>query len=619
MIEVIRNLLVENKYEEAAALAEKEIHRIEAEELLVQQSDLYNELVSLRITANTLAKKTDDLVHYTTWKQKYPHTESIEFASGNTIILTDKNITFVPSDAYINTTHIDKFFDYNQRSFSNTIMHELGKDELAMQIQNIGSYGEQKYYIISHPILSAPMSYNIPAVEGEKDINLDTLKSGLLNALIDAKVRGLDKISIAALGMETDPEEDKKEKLITTIADALEEFFNSSKREKIPEIVFPFITVSSYNAFRDLFMTYSEKGKFLSKCNAELNDTQNELRRILHTQDARLIKMIESLSYKLNTDINLLFLGESGTGKSYLAEELHRLSNRKDKPFKCLNCSQVTPEQLFTLVFGWGSKVFVGSPNGGESIFESAEGGTVFLDEIGYTDLKFQMSLLTLLDKGRYQKLGDKKDYQSDARLIFGTNKNLEKLIEDGAFLHDLYERLTSFGKYTMIPLRDRRGDIPEILVTELEKFNNNYCTNITYAPGALKYLISLNWPGNYRQLTSYVQKMFYDLSCRGDRVVTLELINEDPPRNYSFNSENKLDKLESILIDILKKWDYSTNGKFLDNMIKPILAKIYLQDLKGTYNKSDSNKILGLDGSHAGGTIDKLFERYKEINQSIS
>lgn len=617
MIEEIQKLISDKKYDEAAVLAEKEIHRIEVGDLITRLPDHYNELVGLRITANTLAKKTDDLVHYTTWKHNYPYTEKIEFASGNFITLIDENITFVRSDAYINTTHADKYFDYTQRSFSNTIMKELGKDELDLQIKNIEPNSEQHFYIISHPMLSAPKSYNIPAVESDGDINLETLKKGLINSLNDAKANGLNKISIAALGMETDPGDDKKEKIIKTIADALEEFFNSSKGEKIPEIVFPFITVSSYNAFRDTFISYSEKGKFISKVSSGLNDTQNELRRLLHTNDPQLIKMIELLSYIINENDKILFLGESGTGKSYLAEKLHNISNRKDNPFKITNCARITSDQLSTEVFGWGAKVFPDSPDGGQSIFEAADGGTAFLDEIGYTDIKFQKALLTFLDTSKYQKEGDKKDYQSNARLMFGTNQDLEKLVEEGSFLHDLYERLSSHRVYKLPPLRERRGDLTEILETELENFNKDRDTKITYAPDALTHLISLNWPGNYRQLSRYVQKMFYDLSCRGDRVVTMDLINENPPRNYSLNNENKFDRLESILVQMLKDWDYTKNGKFLENWVKPILAKIYLQDLNQTYNKSDSNKILGIDGDRAGSKLEQFYEKYKEITKS--
>jgi len=617
MIEEIRNLLSEKKYDEAAALAEKEIHRIEVGDLITRLSDFYNELVGLRIAAYALAKKTDDLVHYTTWKHKYPHTEKIEFASGNSVTLTDENITFVHSDAYINTTHAYKYFDYNQRSFSNTILKELGKDEIALQIQSIKQNQEQRFYIISHPTLSAPMSYNIPAVEGEGDINLESLKKGLINSLNDAKAKGLGKISIAALGMETNPWDDKKEQIIQTIADCLEEFFNSSKSNKIPEIVFPFITVSSYNAFRDVFTNYSEKGKCISRYNSELNDTQNILRRLLHTNDSQMLKIVKSLSYVINDDFNILFLGESGTGKSYLAEELHKLSNRKDKPFKSLNCTHVSHDQLATHVFGWAGKVYHGSPDGGKSIFEAADEGTVFFDEIGYTDISFQTSLLSFLDKGVYQKAGGKDDYKSTARLIFGTNKNLEELVEEGSFLPDLYERLTSYQTYKLPSLRERRGDLAEILETELEKFNNFRKTSITYAPDALTHLISLDWPGNYRQLSSYIQKKLYNLSCRGERCVTMDLINEDPPRKHSFNSENKLGKLESILIEMLRNWDYSKNGKYLENMIKPILAKIYLHDLKGTYNKSDSNKILGIDGQRAGSLLEQYYEKYREITKS--
>ena len=178
------------------------------------------------------------------------------------------------------------------------------------------------------------------------------------------------------------------------------------------------------------------------------------------TNVRRLIEQVAS------TDASVLILGESGTGKEVVARAIHELSNRKNKAFVPVNCGAIPGELLESELFGHEKGAFTGAISAHEGRFELAEGGTIFLDEIGDMPLQMQVKLLRVLQERQFERVGSNKPIKADVRVIAATHQNLEKMVAEKTFRQDLYYRLNVFPIDTP-PLRDRTDDIP-LLVQEL-------------------------------------------------------------------------------------------------------------------------------------------------------
>ena len=203
----------------------------------------------------------------------------------------------------------------------------------------------------------------------------------------------------------------------------------------------------------------------------------------------------------------LLIQGESGTGKELLARAIHRASPRRAKPFVAINCGAIPAELLESELFGHVKGAFTGATRDHPGLFQSAAGGTVFLDEIGDMPLPLQVKLLRVLQEGEVRPVGATETRAVDVRIVSATHRNLEEAIASGEFREDLYYRLNVVN-LTLPPLRERREDIPLLARHFLAALTEKYHRRIHgFAPDALDMLVAADWPGNIRQLNNVLEQ----------------------------------------------------------------------------------------------------------------
>lgn len=208
-----------------------------------------------------------------------------------------------------------------------------------------------------------------------------------------------------------------------------------------------------------------------------------------------------------DTDASVLILGESGTGKEVVARNLHYHSKRRDGPFVPVNCGAIPAELLESELFGHEKGAFTGAITSRAGRFELANGGTLFLDEIGDMPLPMQVKLLRVLQERTFERVGSNKTQSADVRIIAATHKNLESMIEVGAFREDLYYRLNVFP-IEMAPLRERVEDIPLLLNELISRMEHEKRGSIRFNSGAIMSMCRHAWPGNVRELANLVERM---------------------------------------------------------------------------------------------------------------
>ncbi len=209
-------------------------------------------------------------------------------------------------------------------------------------------------------------------------------------------------------------------------------------------------------------------------------------------------------------DMTVLLEAESGTGKEMYAQAIHNASPRKNEVFLAVNCAGFSKEILDSELFGYTEGAFTGARKGGKiGLFQAANGGTLFLDEIAEMDFAIQAKLLRALQERKIRPVGSVKEIDVDVRIICACNVNLEKRVEEGTFRQDLYYRINTFP-VRIPPLRDRREDIPPIVMSILNEMGEKLHRSIRVAPSAMEALMQYSWPGNVRELRNVVEFSAY-------------------------------------------------------------------------------------------------------------
>lgn len=205
-------------------------------------------------------------------------------------------------------------------------------------------------------------------------------------------------------------------------------------------------------------------------------------------------------------DISILILGESGTGKEVYAQAIHNASHRRNAPFMPINCSAISPNLLESELFGYSDGSFTGAKRGGRpGLLEAANGGTVFLDEIGDMDLQFQARLLRALQEAVVLPVGGRKERPIDVRILSATNKDIKAMTADGSFRLDLYYRIAPMT-LPLPPLRKRREDIPALIKFFLEQEGMHSLGGPVLTEQAMNLLLHYDWPGNIRELANVIK-----------------------------------------------------------------------------------------------------------------
>ena len=217
--------------------------------------------------------------------------------------------------------------------------------------------------------------------------------------------------------------------------------------------------------------------------------------------------VISQIELVAPTDANVLIHGESGTGKELVAREIHKHSSRKEKPLIKVNCATIPKELYESEFFGHVKGSFTGAVKDRIGRFEAADGGTIFLDEVGEIPFDLQSKLLRILQEGEYERLGEDNTRKVDVRIIAATNKDLQTEVTDKRFRDDLFYRLNVFP-IQIAPLKDRKADIQPLATHFAEKLSrelNVPCPRLTKAN--LIDLQSYDWPGNVRELENAIER----------------------------------------------------------------------------------------------------------------
>jgi DNA-binding NtrC family response regulator len=203
----------------------------------------------------------------------------------------------------------------------------------------------------------------------------------------------------------------------------------------------------------------------------------------------------------------VFILGESGTGKELVAGSLHFHSPRRDKPYVSVNCAAIPDTLLESELFGHEKGAFTGATSLKHGRFEEADGGTMFLDEIGDMTPSLQSKLLRVIENKTFSRVGSTETKSADVRILAATNRHIESLVREGKFREDLYHRL-NVVRIELPPLRDRRADVPALAQHFLNIYSRALSKNITgFTPAALQVMSDYNWPGNVRELRNTVER----------------------------------------------------------------------------------------------------------------
>lgn len=208
------------------------------------------------------------------------------------------------------------------------------------------------------------------------------------------------------------------------------------------------------------------------------------------------------------TDSTILVLGESGTGKELVARAVHYNSRRENKPLITVNCGAIPEELLESELFGHIRGAFTGAHSTKPGRFDAADGGTIFLDEIGDMSMKLQVKILRVLQERKFEPVGSTKTHEVDVRIITATNQDLDKAVKNGGFREDLFYRLNVIP-VKIPPLRERRSDIPLLAQHFLRLFNEENKTTVSgFTDDAVRFFEDYEWPGNVRELENFIERV---------------------------------------------------------------------------------------------------------------
>ena len=220
-----------------------------------------------------------------------------------------------------------------------------------------------------------------------------------------------------------------------------------------------------------------------------------------------LLQLLDQVGRVAATDSTVLIQGETGTGKELIARAIHNRSQRRERPLIKINCAALPRELVESELFGHEKGAYTGATQQRQGRFELADGGTIFLDEVGELPLETQPKLLRVLQEQEFERVGGSKTLSTDVRLIAATNRDLQRQVNAGAFRPDLYYRLNVFP-LALPPLRERREDVPRLIQHFLVRAERNL--GKPFAPGAsalIEPAMGYGWPGNVRELENYVER----------------------------------------------------------------------------------------------------------------
>ena len=262
-------------------------------------------------------------------------------------------------------------------------------------------------------------------------------------------------------------------------------------------------------------------------------------------------QVLEEMMKVSRYDCNVIIFGDTGVGKEKAANIIQKNSTRKMQPFVKINCGAISPSLIESEFFGYEKGAFTGASAGGKKgYFELANNGVIFLDEIGELPLEMQAKLLRAIQDGEFYRVGGTSPVKTNVRIISATNKDLEKLVEEGSFRRDLYYRLN------VVPIRipslaERTDDIPALVSHFLEKYGQKFGVKREIDDNAIEYLKQQQWPGNIRELENMVQRLI--ISSQGETITLMDVVKEKHGELFEYLPDEETDEVQQSEINLQK------------------------------------------------------------------
>jgi DNA-binding NtrC family response regulator len=340
-----------------------------------------------------------------------------------------------------------------------------------------------------------------------------------------------------------------------------------SKKKKIYSQYHIYLLTSAKKHFKELMNQVTNQQK-VSKENTKDNFEQtvsNQFSDIIGKHPL-LLDTLDLIAQVAPYSTSVLILGESGTGKEKAAQSIHNLSMRKEGPFIKVNCAAISPTLIESELFGYEKGAFTGAVESRKGKFELADGGTIFLDEIGELSNEMQIRLLRVLQEKEIDSVGGNTARKVDIRIVAATNRNLEKEVAMGNFRMDLYYRLNVFP-ITMPALRERKTDIPELANYFAEKFFREFNKNFNgISPKMMQQMNNYDWPGNIRELENFIERSV--ILNNGKSELDLNLNSSSP------NSESLIKEDTQTLEDV-KNVQQQIERDYIISILKKVKGRI--------------------------------------------
>ncbi|MBW1980372.1 MAG: sigma-54-dependent Fis family transcriptional regulator [Deltaproteobacteria bacterium] len=337
-------------------------------------------------------------------------------------------------------------------------------------------------------------------------------------ALVDLVMDGMDGIELLQKVKQRWP---RTEVVIITAHGTIETAVRALKEGAYDYLTKP-VNVKRFRSYIHNILRSQELEEENRRLREQLR-TEQEYSQIIGRSDS-LLSVLEMIEQLAPTEVTVLIEGESGTGKELVARALHQRSGRGEQPFISVNCGAIPKEIMGSELFGHERGAFTGATAQKKGRFELAHKGTLFLDEIAEMDLEAQVTLLRILEEGKFRRLGGTREIAVDVRVVAATNKSLTEQCRLGLFREDLYYRL-NVARMSLPPLRERREDIPLLSRHFLETFAEKYHKpGIRLSPEVQSRLATYEWPGNIRELRNCLERAV--ILARGP-VIDMELLPE--------------------------------------------------------------------------------------------